>query len=634
VQGSALDMSTASGAVKGRRVQTVKANPNGPMARSPSGPCAFPVAKFPYPAGAERAASSSATTDPVDLPGPAIASVPHPDAAGGEAKDVGLIPVPAMIQAMIQAPDAGGGEGATEPFPGTHGPGALRVATWNIAAVNNNPFEYWVTHDSESYDKLMQGVERFLEEPGDLDVTVEEIFTHQCFQELEELMINEKWAGVDRVRTLWLEDYSRRKIVSGFMKDKQLGKKRLASMPDRITNTIAIKSTMTGDPTPSKACRPTVINNFQGDLGSVALWWELWKQFMFGDELYVQTKKGAEKKRPCAMLEKIPRAKYPDLTEEEEDISIPLQTLCQAIFDSIIVHMMNTVSPDGEWQHLKQELFERLVRTKTQRCVEILSKSYASFDVVFLQEVSLNFVTTLRKSDFARDRTIVVPDKMDSKRDQNSVIVFRNGIFEPGTATEITDSVMAFLRKGDEPSKVGDGDVLGLEVKDSQGNDFMLVSYHGDSNGLGTVPAMKAVTSWWTECAPEHRVIIGLDANVSKCPKPGHLDIATFVEAYRQSGLSSCAGNDPAELGRTAVTTFNCRTYLQTQLNKAVKSNERYDKGDRNPKDLILFRESQYDTLQWLKDNTGQCTFNPDIPFPTLRFPSDHGIVAALLRDR
>ena len=23
----------------------------------------------------------------------------------------------------------------------------LRLATWNIAAVNNNPFEYWITHE-------------------------------------------------------------------------------------------------------------------------------------------------------------------------------------------------------------------------------------------------------------------------------------------------------------------------------------------------------------------------------------------------------------------------------------------------------------------------------------------------------
>lgn len=36
---------------------------------------------------------------------------------------------------------------------------SLRVATWNIAAVNNNPFEYFVTHDDPAYNKLMVGGE-------------------------------------------------------------------------------------------------------------------------------------------------------------------------------------------------------------------------------------------------------------------------------------------------------------------------------------------------------------------------------------------------------------------------------------------------------------------------------------------
>ena len=26
------------------------------------------------------------------------------------------------------------------------------MATWNIAAINNNPFEYWITHDDADYN--------------------------------------------------------------------------------------------------------------------------------------------------------------------------------------------------------------------------------------------------------------------------------------------------------------------------------------------------------------------------------------------------------------------------------------------------------------------------------------------------
>ena len=42
----------------------------------------------------------------------------------------------------------------------------LKTATWNIAAVNNNPFEYWVTHEDAAYNTLMQGVESFIDQPG------------------------------------------------------------------------------------------------------------------------------------------------------------------------------------------------------------------------------------------------------------------------------------------------------------------------------------------------------------------------------------------------------------------------------------------------------------------------------------
>ena len=37
--------------------------------------------------------------------------------------------------------------------------GHAQVATWNIAAVNNNPFEYWITHDDAQYNELMKRVQ-------------------------------------------------------------------------------------------------------------------------------------------------------------------------------------------------------------------------------------------------------------------------------------------------------------------------------------------------------------------------------------------------------------------------------------------------------------------------------------------
>ena len=46
----------------------------------------------------------------------------------------------------------------------------VRVATWNIASVNNNPFEYWVSHPDPAYNELMEGVQDFIDNPGQRSV--------------------------------------------------------------------------------------------------------------------------------------------------------------------------------------------------------------------------------------------------------------------------------------------------------------------------------------------------------------------------------------------------------------------------------------------------------------------------------
>lgn len=92
----------------------------------------------------------------------------------------------------------------------------LQVSTWNIAAINNNPFEYWITYDENpEYEKIMTAIEEFLENPDDKDVAVSEVFTEEMFSELEKKMDGVGW---DNVRSYWDSDFKNRKIVSGFMK--------------------------------------------------------------------------------------------------------------------------------------------------------------------------------------------------------------------------------------------------------------------------------------------------------------------------------------------------------------------------------------------------------------------------------
>jgi hypothetical protein len=78
-------------------------------------------------------------------------------------------------------------------------------------------------------------------------------------------------------------------------------------------------------------------------------------------------------------------------------------------------------------------------------------------------------------------------------------------------------------------------------------------------------------------------------------------------------------------------TTYNARTYLQPQLNKACKSNEKRSNGDVNPKDFILFAKRDFKVIQTWKDNTGKKLYIEDMAFPTLDFPSDHGILHTVI---
>ena len=77
--------------------------------------------------------------------------------------------------------------------------------------------------------------------------------------------------------------------------------------------------------------------------------WAAWSAFMFETRLEVAVKGGGSaSKRPCELISKIPRAKYPALSEEEEAMSVPLQALCLAIWDAVMLHVVCTLSPGGE----------------------------------------------------------------------------------------------------------------------------------------------------------------------------------------------------------------------------------------------------------------------------------------------
>ena len=103
-----------------------------------------------------------------------------------------------------------------------------------------------------------------------------------------------------------------------------------------------------------------------------------------------------------------------------------------------------------------------------------------------------------------------------------------------------------------------------------------------------------------------------------------------FGQDFVSKGYSSCWGDAPDPSNHT---TFNARTFLQPQLQKAARSTEKASKGDKNPKDFILFPREAYIVVATTKDNTGRRQYTEGMVFPTLQFPSDHGLVATTLRE-
>ncbi|GMI42334.1 hypothetical protein TrCOL_g13336 [Triparma columacea] len=501
----------------------------------------------------------------------------------------------------------------------------LSVATWNVAAINNNPFEYWITMKGHpAYNKMMVDVENFIENPGSEDVAVNEVFTDAMYDSLEQYMGSAGFKDLPKVRKFWEDDFKSRPIITGFMKDKSLGSKRLTSMPDRYTNTINVVGS--SDP----VCRPTVINMYEGDLSTLDLWWKQWSTYMFETPLTITGKNGQETMKVCEMLAPIKSSKYPAITPEEEAISIPLQVVAHAIFDSILVHMLNTVSGPSVWQPMKREIVQALNKQKVPKTLGILAEQYIESDVICLQEASAAMIEEARSVPILSSKFhIVASAHLDAKRDQNSVVFLSKAKFPKGAESEITDLVEKAFPEGVKVP-VAQGDIMAITAVDSAGRSFVVASFHGDTNGLATIPVLRAIHKVMKEtpALQGHKLVFGLDANTYETGTKDKQGVVEFGEEFVSLGYSSNWGDKPSP---TEYTTYNARTYLQPQLNKALKNEEKRAKGDVNPKDFVLFEAASWEVIDNLKDNTGKGSYLEDTPFPTLEWPSDHGLLCCHL---
>lgn len=498
----------------------------------------------------------------------------------------------------------------------------LSIASWNVAAVNNNPFEQRITWDDDPrYNELMGKVESFIEEPGSQDIKVKEVLTDAMVERLFQVMSKEEgWSGVDAVRHIWSTDFSERRVVSTFLKDKSLGKKRLISMPDRLTNTIRCVDK-------SRLCRPTIINAYAADLPNINVWFDAWMEFMFATEAEVFTSAGTSRSRICSMLKPIKRSKYPDVTEEEEAISIPLQTLALAIFDAVMVHMVNTLA-ESYWYEIKMTLFTAIYENKLRRIIEILSKTYSSCDVICVQEASAAFLQQAAESDLYKTYHVVAPGRLDGVRNQNSLILLNRTRFDKWEET--TDAVLTRYNAL-TTLRLEDGDLFSLACRGTDGKSYFLASFHGDTNGLASTPVIEALMQCHSEEFSDHIPIFGIDANTHADKKPKTKDVLEFFTDIEKLKLESCQGKVGSVNPTEIYTTFSARTFLQPQFQKATRAADVQELADHNPKDHIVFRPTDFSVETVSRDNTGEGKFAELTVFPTIEFPSDHAVLHSTL---
>jgi hypothetical protein len=491
---------------------------------------------------------------------------------------------------------------------------SLRLVTWNVAAVNNNPFEYWISHPDPAYKSLMEAMERFIVSPGENDVRVDTVFTDTMFQKtMEKMRLLPEFfdpAQLVTVEAMWNDQYRARKVVSGFLTDKTIGSKRLASMPDRVTNTIQSKR--------GNVYRPAVTNCYGAELRDMESWFDAWLEFFF--DMDVELPADEKPRKVYSMLTKIRQAKYPAVTTEEEEASVPLQIVLQGVFDAVLLNFVNSVAKDN-WQKLRKDICSSLNLRKNAIIMEILRATYGDADVLMLQEAGNNLIELLRK-EYGGSHLLLSPKKFSAKRNQNSVILLRRDLFSDVSEVEIA-----------LPDGLESGDLLLISAVHG-GEPLALASFHGDTQGLQTIPMLQTVLQGMQDGLLPKKLVFGMDANThvsERGPFGKTQAVAEFEEFYLANGLRGCWGQ-PVDANR--FTTFNARTYLQPQLNKAAKSHELVERGDRNPKDFVLFSQHFKVVDEPTRDNTGKASYIEEMVFPTLDFPSDHAAISMVLRTK
>merc|ERR1719164_185796 len=91
---------------------------------------------------------------------------------------------------------------------------------------------------------------------------------------------------------------------------------------------------------------------------------------------------------------------------------------------------------------------------------------------------------------------------------------------------------------------VANGDLYVLSVEDLLGRHYLLASFHGDTNGLATLPVLAAVHQL-AASMPTHKLVFGLDANTYEVGSSSKQGVTPFAADFVAKGYNSCWGETP-----------------------------------------------------------------------------------------
>ncbi len=192
---------------------------------------------------------------------------------------------------------------------------------------------------------------------------------------------------------------------------------------------------------------------------------------------------------------------------------------------------------------MRNDICEKLNFKKNEHTIDILLSSYRSSDVIFLQEVGKSFVNAAQTSQLTATYNLHGPAALDTgERDQNSLILLKKDLFKD--ILEVTDEVLSELQDSvlqGKKSPVMAGDLVGYLATDVKTlTKYLFASFHGDTNGLATIPVVQAVVNYAKSKRPDYKIVFGMDANTYAVPEHDQQGVEQFAEFYRGLHLNTC----------------------------------------------------------------------------------------------